>query len=103
MISTIAFSIVVTSSSLVPPGYSVSDHSQPGHWTQPTIRRFERKAEDDSRRAAYSDFNAELDRLWTEYVQANRTAEAWEAYKAGVRAARTNYVFQDPYYAPIVN
>ena len=103
MITTIAYTAILTAANLVPPGGIVVDHSQPYHWTQPTIRRFERRAEDDSRRAGWNEFNAELEKLWAEFEKAKRTPEAWETYKSGVRKARTNYVFQDPYYAPIVH
>lgn len=98
------FSLAVAmSTTLVDPGMPVADHSQPTHYTQPTIRRFERKEEDHQRRDAWRAFCQELDGLWQDYRAAGKTPQAFEEYKRAAAQARRRYVIGDPYLAPIVD
>ena len=89
-------------STMVPPNEMVEDHSHPGHWTQPTIRRFERQPEDDDRRLNWDAYVRELDALWQEYRNADSTPRAWKRYILGVKNAKHRYIYQDPYYAPVL-
>ena len=86
----------------VPPGELVVNHAQPYHWAQPTIRRFERREEDAARRRNWDLYVRELDDLWKEYRRAGSTERAWRAYRAAAGQAKRRFIFNDPYYAPIV-
>ncbi len=90
--------ILVTLALGVPPGHLTLDHTQPGQWGQPVVRRYEQRALDDSRRSAYELYVAELDRLWAEYRAAGSTRSAWESYKLSAAAARRCYIYQDPFF-----
>lgn len=81
----------------VPPGHWVTDHSQPAHFTQPTVRYFERRAVDEARGNMWNHYVDVLDRLWADYRNAGSTQAAWERYKRAASAARRCYVYQDPY------
>ncbi len=87
----------------VPPGELTVNHAQPYHWAQPTIRRFEREEEDDSRRSNWELYVRELDELWKDYRRAGSTPRAWQAYKREAAQAKRRFIVNDPYYAPIVD
>ena len=87
----------------VPPGEFTVDHTQPYHWAQPTIRRFEREEEDNWRRSNWELYVCELDELWKEYRRAGSTLPAWQAYKREAAQAKRRFIVNDPYYAPIVD
>ena len=101
MLSAWALSLALSTTS-VPPGYPVVNHAQVGHYTQPTIRRYERYEEDHGRRLAWEAYSLELDKAWKEYRAAGSTAEAFATYKKVAGQAKTRYIYQDPYYAPIL-
>ena len=63
MVSAWALSLAISTTS-VPPGYPVVNHAQPGHFAQPTIRRYERFEEDHFRRTAWEAYCQELDKAW---------------------------------------
>jgi hypothetical protein len=86
----------------VPPGHEVVNHAHPGHYAQPTVRVFERRAEDASRERAWHDYCRELDQHWAAYRAAGSTPEAWRAYLSAAGQAKRRYVFADPYLLPIV-
>lgn len=93
---------IAVSAVMVPPGAPVLDHSQPFHYAQPTIRRFDRKAGDDLRRMQWEAYTESLDSLWKDYRADGSTAEAFEFYKKGASDAKTQYVFDDPHLAPVL-
>lgn len=101
MISSIVLSLAMSATS-VPPGYPVENHAQPAHFAQPTVRVFERYAEDHDRRLAWNAYTLELDQLWSQYRHAGSTPAAWQTYKDAASQARRRYVLQDPYLLPIV-
>jgi hypothetical protein len=94
---------VAMSATMVPPGEQVVNHAHPGHYAQPTIRVFERRAEDTDRKIAWRAYCQELDQLWAEYRAAGSTPVAWRKYVASAGQAKRRYVFGDPYLAPIVD
>jgi hypothetical protein len=57
---------------------------------------------DQARKVAWLAYCRELDKAWTDYRAAGSTAEAMEIYKKVVGQAKTRYIYQDPYYAPIL-
>lgn len=86
----------------VPPNEPVANNAQPYHYTQPTLRRFERRFEDEAREKNWDSYCAELTDLWTEYRRAGSTTRAWEKYIHDAGQAKRRYVYNDPYLAPIV-
>ena len=92
---------VAMSTTLVPPNELVEDHSQPYHWTQPTVRRFEREAVDNDRRAAWEAYVRELDLLWQDYRAAGSNPRAWRTYNEQAAQAKRRYIYADPYLMPI--
>ena len=102
MVSAFLLSVAV-SSTMVPPGEEVVNHAHPGHYAQPTIRNFERRAEDNDRKIAWKSYCKELDQLWSEYRAAGSTPAAWRKYVSAAGQAKRRYVFGDPYLAPIVD
>jgi len=101
MISAFVLSLAM-SATMVPPGEGVENHAQPAHFTQPTIMLYERYEEDHDRRLAWEAYCKELDQLWHDYRVTGSTPVAWRTYKAAAGQAKRRYVFQDPYYLPIV-
>ena len=95
--------MLLTAVLAVPPdeAYSV-DHTQPGHYGSPVIRRFERRDEDESRELAWEAYVRELEFLWGEYRRKGSTSRAWRDYKRAVGQAKRRYIFQDPYYVPVI-
>jgi len=51
MMSAFVLSVAI-STTMVPPGEEVVNHAHPAHYAQPTIRVFERRAEDTDRKLA---------------------------------------------------
>jgi hypothetical protein len=102
MISAFVLSVAM-SATMVPPGEQVVNHAHPGHYAQPTIRVFERRAEDSDRHVAWIAYCKELDQLWAEYRAAGSTPAAWRKYVAAAGQAKRRYVINDPYLAPIVD
>lgn len=90
-------------STAVPPGEEVEDHSQPFHYTQPELRRFERHPDDYDRRLAWESYVRELADLRKEYREEGSTSRAWRRYIRGVAEAKRRYVYGDIYLAPIVD
>jgi hypothetical protein len=86
----------------VPPGDAVVNHAQPYQYAQPTLRRFERRAEDEARHRNWDAYCLELDRLWTQYRMAGSTPGAWEKYRQAADQAKLRYVYNDPYLAPVL-
>jgi hypothetical protein len=101
MLSAWAVSLAMSTTS-VPPGASVANHGQVGHSTQPTIRRYERYEEDYGRRLAWEAYTQELDKAWKAYRAAGSTPAAFQNYKKVAGQAKTRYIYQDPYFAPIL-
>ena len=93
--------IIVMTAIMVPPNEPVADHSQPYHYTQPTIRTFERRDEDDARRSNWDSYTRELEDLWTEYREAGSTVRAWKLYQREAYQAKRRFIYNDPYYVPI--
>jgi hypothetical protein len=85
----------------VPPGAPVANHAHPGHYTQPTLRAFERQPVDDFRQSQWHAFCQKLDELWLTYRAAGSTPQAWQTYKQAVAQLRRQYVYDDPYLAPV--
>jgi hypothetical protein len=102
MVSAFVLSVAM-STTMVPPGEEVVNHAHPGHYAQPTIRIFERRAEDNDRKIAWMAYCKELDQLWSEYRATGSTPAAWRKYVATAGQAKRRYVFADPYLAPIVD
>ncbi|HUE69748.1 MAG TPA: hypothetical protein VMP01_02570 [Pirellulaceae bacterium] len=101
MIAAWALSVAVSTTSAVPEameGTPAVDQTV----IQPTIRRCERCPVDQARKIAWLSYCRELDRAWSDYRAAGSTAEAMETYKTVVGQAKTRYIYQDPYYAPIL-
>ncbi len=94
--------ILFTTILCVPPGELVVDHTQPYHWAQPTIRRFERREEDEYRQTNWLRYTGHLDELWKAYRRAGSTRHAWIEYKRNAAIAKRNFIYDDPYYAPVV-
>ena len=101
MISAWALSLAMSTTS-VPPCCPTVNHAHPGHFAQPTIRRYERYEEDHTRRLAWDAYCQDLDRAWKEYRAAGSTPEAMQTYKKLAGQAKTRYIYNDPYYAPIL-
>jgi len=89
------------SANLVEPNEMTADHSQPYHFTQPTIRRFERREEDSDRRRNWESYTRELDDLWQQYRDAGSTPSAWRKYKSRARDAKRRYIYRDRYLMPV--
>lgn len=102
MIPSVFLSLALAST-MVPAGQSVVNHAHPAHSAQPTIRVFERRAEDRDRRITWEAYCQEIDQLWAEYRAAGSTPVAWRKYNAAAGQAKRRYVLQDPYLAPIVD
>ena len=102
MITAVLLSVAL-SAPMVPPGEPVVNHAHPGHFAQPTIRVFERRAEDTDRKVAWQAYCRELDVLWADYRAAGSTPAAWRIYVQSAGQAKRRYVFGDPYLAPIVD
>ena len=102
MISAFVLSVAM-SATMVPPGEEVVNHAHPAHYSQPTIRIFERRAEDTDRKLAWVAYCRELDQLWLNYRTAGSTPVAWRKYLDASGQAKRRYVFADPYLAPIVD
>ena len=102
MISAFVVSLAM-SATTVPPGVEVVNHAHPAHYAQPTIRVFERRAEDMDRKLAWKAYCRDLDQLWAEYRLSGSTPAAWRVYTAAAGEAKRRYVYGDPYLAPIVD
>ncbi len=102
MIAAVALSVAL-SATMVPPGEEVVNHAHPAHYAQPTIRVFERRAEDADRKQAWVAYCRELDQLWAEYRTAGSTPAAWRTYVTAAGEAKRRHVTADPYLMPIVN
>lgn len=100
MISAWALSVAVSTTAVHQPMEGAAPIDQ--NVIQPTIRRCERCPVDQARKQAWLAYCRELDRAWADYRAAGSTAEALQTYKQVVGQAKTRYVFQDPYYAPIL-
>lgn len=102
MISAWALSIAVSTTSATP--YDAGDGLASGGQgvVQPIIRRCERCSVDQARKQAWLAYCRELDKAWADYRGAGSTAEALATYKTVVGQARTRYIYQDPYYTPIL-
>ena len=101
MISAWALSVAVsTTSAVTQPVEGAVPADQ--NIIQPTIRRCERCPVDQARKVAWLAYCRELDRAWADYRAAGSTPEAMENYKKVVGQAKTRYIYQDPYYAPIL-
>jgi hypothetical protein len=94
---------LAAAATMVPPGEAVVDHSQPYHYTQPTIRRFVGWQDDMNRRLAWEAYCDELRELWSTYRQNNSTPEAFFTYKRAAAEAKRRYVYGDPWLAPVHN
>ena len=99
MISAWALSVAVSATSAVP---ETTDGAADQNVIQPVIRRCERCPVDQARKAAWMAYCRELDKAWADYRAAGSTPEAMATYKQVVGQAKTRYVYQDPYYAPIL-
>ena len=93
---------VALSTTMVPPGEEVVNHAHSGHYAQPTIRVFERRAEDNDRRVAWNAYCRQLDELWAAYRAAGSTPAAFRAYQAAAAQAKRRHVLADPYFAPVI-
>jgi len=102
MISAFVLSMAM-STTMVPPGEEVVNHAHPAHYAQPTIRVFERRAEDTDRKLRWIAYCRELDQLWGDYRAAGSTPAAWRKYVDEAGQAKRRYVIGDPYLAPIVD
>lgn len=96
MLTGLVLSMAISATAL-PPGVPVANHGGPGKYTQPTIRRFERREVDDERRAAWNTYVSQLDALWDQYRAAGSTPDAFQQYQDSAMAAKRRYVYQDPY------
>lgn len=101
MISAWALSVAVSTSGTSSPSANGAADAGQGA-IQPVIRRCERCPMDQARKQAWIAYCRELDRAWAEYRAAGSTPEAMEKYKKIVSQAKTRYIYQDPYYAPIL-
>jgi len=102
MLAGIALSFAMSATS-VPPGNLVEDHTQPYHWDQPVLRRFERHEDDYDRRLAWNAYVRQQSDLWREYRKAGATPQAWRKFKRAAAQAKRRYVYGDIYLAPIVH
>jgi hypothetical protein len=102
MVTAFALSLAM-STTMVPPGEEVVNHAHPSHYGQPTIRVFERRAEDTDRKLAWIAYCRELDQLWANYRASGSTPAAWRKYVDEAGQAKRRYVIGDPYLAPIVD
>ncbi len=102
MISAWALSVVVSTTPAAVNDATDGTPTADQNVIQPTIRRCERCPVDQARKVAWLAYCRELDRAWADYRAAGSTAEAMETYKKVVGQAKTRYVYQDPYYAPIL-
>jgi hypothetical protein len=102
MISAWALSIAVSTTSATPyeAGDGVGNAEQ--DVVQPVIRRCERCPVDRARKQAWLAYCRELDKAWVDYRGAGSTPEALETYRKVVSQAKTRYIYQDPYYTPIL-
>ena len=102
MISAWALSVVVSTTSVptFTPGEGNAYSGQDA--IQPVIRRCERCPVDQARKQAWLAYCRELDRAWAAYRAAGSTPEAMDKYKKVVGQAKTRYIYQDPYYTPIL-
>jgi hypothetical protein len=94
---------LAASTTMVPPGYPVENHAHPGHSAQPTVQLFERRMVDRARRNAWDAYCAELDQYWADFRAAGSTPAAMADYKLRVNAAKTRYLYNDPYLLPIID
>ena len=94
--------MLVAAALAVPPNEMAVEHTQPSHSGQPVVRRFERRDEDEGRRLAWEGYVRELDFLWSEYRRKGSSSRAWRDYKRAVGQAKRRYIFQDPYYVPVL-
>ncbi|HTN74562.1 MAG TPA: hypothetical protein VL096_04920 [Pirellulaceae bacterium] len=101
MLSSIVMSVVLNAV-MVPPGEAVVNHGSPGTYTQPVLRRYERYEEDNGRRLAWDRYTRRLDNLWKQFRADGSTKEAFETYKAEAAKAKRDYVYADPYLAPVL-
>lgn len=101
MISAWALSVVVSTTSAVPESLE-GNPPVDRNVIQPIIRRCERCPVDQARKVAWLAYCRELDKAWADYRAAGSTPEAMETYKKVVGQAKTRYIYQDPYYAPIL-
>ncbi len=95
--------LLAAAATMVPPGELVEDHSQPYHWTQPTIRRYVSWKDDHDRRQAWDGYCDELEQLWRTYRQAGSTPQAFRVYNRSAAQAKRRYVYGDPWFAPVHN
>lgn len=102
MMSAWALSVVVSTTTATPCPGADGLAAAGQDLVVPTIRRCERCPVDQARKQAWLAYCRELDRAWTDYRAAGSTAEAMERYKQVVGQAKTRYIYQDPYYAPIL-
>lgn len=104
MLSAWALSVVVSTTSVTPDSAAIEEgaYSNEPEALSPVIRRFDRYSVDQARRQAWLAYCRELDKAWAEYRAAGSTAEAMAKYKTAASQAKTRYVYQDPYYAPIL-
>ena len=104
MLSAWALSVVVSTTSVTQDSPMVEEgpYSSEPETVSPVIRRFDRYSVDQARKQAWLSYCRELDKAWAEYRAAGSTAEAIAKYKTIVSQAKTRYVYQDPYYAPIL-
>jgi hypothetical protein len=101
MLTSLVLSVAL-SAAAVPPGAFVEEHAPPGQeGAQPTIRRFERRADEMDRRLAWEAYNNELTQLWNDYREAGSTPKAWREYNRAAAQAKRRYVIADPFYAPV--
>lgn len=94
--------LVLSMAVMVPPGQLTEDHTQPYHWGQPVIRRFERRDDDMDRGRAWQAYVRELNDLWADYRDAGSTPSAFRRYQAAAGQAKRRYIYRDIYYAPIL-
>lgn len=101
MLPSLALSTVMAATGVL-PGELVADHTQPYHYGQPVIRRFERQLIDLDRRTAWNGFVGQLKVLWARYRAAGSTPEAYREYMDDLEAVRRDYIYDDIHYAPVV-
>ena len=99
MLPALALSVAL-SATAAPPG-QVVNHGQPAHYTQPTVREYERFQTDYCRRIRYNDYVAALDKEWQLYRDSGSSPEAFATYKAAARDLKKKYVWTDPYLVPV--
>jgi len=68
---------LLTSALAAPLDCAPTAHFASGALSAPVIRHFERRDEDDYRRANWERFCGQLDRAWAEYRNAGSTREAF--------------------------